>query len=598
MNRGTQLVLAVVALAHVYTFMHLPVLNNPNENVRIYMTHALAEDGTLAIGQRTVDASGRARDGEGPTARWGYVNDKALVCASPEDTPPICEGTLYSAKAPGTSFLGVPAHLLITAATSEELSLRDLTRALRFLCLTIPTLLFALFFARFLTRHIRRPVVVCAVLAGWGIGSMGFTYGQLFAGHQLTALALFTGFMAWDEGRSATGWARRRADMLFGAGLSFAVLFEYPALFPAVLLGLAFLREPMALRRLGAVVIGALPAGALLVTFHTRAFGAPWRTPYSWLENPGFVADISPGWMGLQAPNWEAFHGSFLAPYNGLFFFAPWMALVLFAAASRLRQGWSEDPSRHAMTAALAVFATYALFISSHSLWRGGWTLGPRYIAGCVPFVALAVGLAIDRSAGRILRVALPTLAGLITASIVITGACSLVSQGFPFEFHNPFTELALPLLLDGHVAENLGNLAGLSGIASIAPLLLVIAITCGALLWASADGSDGWSRLTGLATGAAVLVAALWLATSPQEAFNEGKHKKDRWLRAHWMPEDQAPASARRQALNERRGEGPMAGADWLELGNLEARAGNRAAALARYRAAMEEFATRESGR
>ena len=287
-----------------------------------------------------------------------------------------------------------------------------------------------------------------------------------------------------------------------------------------------------------------------------------------------------------------------MAPLHTLLQVPLQVHLVALAGWTRVRRDWSADDSRAALTASLAVFATYALFISSHSLWRGGWTQAPRYIAGCVPFVAFAVGVAIDRSADAMPRVALPILAGLVTASIVITGGCSLVSQGFPFEFYNPFTELAIPLLLDGHVAENLGNLAGLSGLGSLAPLLLLVAGACGGILWACARAEDPWRRVAALATGAGVLVATLWLAASIQEPFDQGKHAKDRWLRSHWVPEDQAPAEVRRRALNQRRGEGPLPASEWVELGNLEARAGNRAAALARYRAAMEEFPARKSGR
>jgi hypothetical protein len=192
----------------------------------------------------------------------------------------------------------------------------------------------------------------------------------------------------------------------------------------------------------------------------------------------------------------------------------------------------------------------------------------------------------------------MPLLAGLVTASVVITGTCSLVSQGFPFEFHNPFTELAIPLLVDGHVAENLGNLVGLSGLPSIAPLLLLVASACGGMLWRSAGDGDSLRRGAALATALGVAAATLWLVTSIDEPFNEAKHSKDRWLRANWVPSDQAPASARRQQLNHMRGQRDLASAEWMELGNLEARAGNRSAALARYRAAMEEFPEDSPGR
>ena len=100
-RRRTLAALALCAFAYLYVFPYQPRINNPNENVRLYMTAALAEQGTYVI--------------DDYRARWGWVND----CA-------VRDGHAYSVKAPATSFLGVPAYWLYLrsarAATSTGCS--------------------------------------------------------------------------------------------------------------------------------------------------------------------------------------------------------------------------------------------------------------------------------------------------------------------------------------------------------------------------------------------------------------------------------------------------------------------------------------------
>src|SRR5262245_20801435 len=73
----------LIVLAYLVVFPYTPAINNPNENVRIYMTRALVEHHELAINKIE--------------AEWGYVNDKA------KNGPRV-----FSGKAPGASLLGVP----------------------------------------------------------------------------------------------------------------------------------------------------------------------------------------------------------------------------------------------------------------------------------------------------------------------------------------------------------------------------------------------------------------------------------------------------------------------------------------------------------
>ena len=79
--------IAICAAVYLYAFPYQPEVNNPNENVRFFMTAAIVDEGTYAI--------------DAIRARWGWVNDAAVY-----------EGHVYSVKAPGTSLMGVPGYWL------------------------------------------------------------------------------------------------------------------------------------------------------------------------------------------------------------------------------------------------------------------------------------------------------------------------------------------------------------------------------------------------------------------------------------------------------------------------------------------------------
>src|SRR5687767_7718645 len=91
-RRHSLIAVALCACAYLYVFPYQWRLNNPNENVRFYMTAALVEEGRYEI--------------DGMRKRWGWVNDAA-----------IHGGHVYSVKAPGASLLAVPGYALYHGLT-------------------------------------------------------------------------------------------------------------------------------------------------------------------------------------------------------------------------------------------------------------------------------------------------------------------------------------------------------------------------------------------------------------------------------------------------------------------------------------------------
>lgn len=500
----------LLLVAYGWLFVFSERINNPNELVRIYAARALLERHSWSFARRTF-VHGRFADVE---SDWGYVNDKALVCDDPSQKPPACAGRLYAAKAPGASVLAVP--VLAVLKLFGPLTKTRAVFALRWVFCILPTVLFWLLLRRYLL-HVEIPeeTALAVTLCG-ALGSLSLTYGQMFAGHQLAALALggafLCGFWAGEEvsrggeDGSIPGGALERTGGAFGrwrqlaAGFfaALAVALEYPSAPAAIILVVGMLLH----RRRGVVwiALGAVPWALVLAQFHWSAFGNPWSTPYSHLENPAFVRDIAPGFLGISLPTFERVYGSLFSPFLGLFFWAPWMLLLFFTMPWRL---WPRPASSargeianagaaraHAAVTALAICGYYLVFQITHALWRSGWAVGPRYITPIVPFAVVAIALSLWREfadlEGR------PAglfgnerwLAGAGAAAIAATGLASSVCQGFPLEVENPLREVVWPLLSHGFAARNPLQLLGVPGLWSALPYFAALAVAVATLLW------------------------------------------------------------------------------------------------------------------
>jgi hypothetical protein len=165
-------IFGLCAFAYVYVFPYQSSLNNPNENVRFYMTAALVDSHTYAI--------------DAQRERWGYVNDAA-----------VHGGHIYSVKAPGTSFLGVPGYWLYSGVSSLLGREFDRTEALwvcRVTATILPTLCGLWAFVLFLRRReLALTLRLSTSVAVW-LGSLLYGYGMLFVSHMLSAVVAFAAF--------------------------------------------------------------------------------------------------------------------------------------------------------------------------------------------------------------------------------------------------------------------------------------------------------------------------------------------------------------------------------------------------------------------
>src|SRR5688572_22387445 len=94
-SKVVALFFVLIALPFTLIFPYIHSINNPNENVRVYLTMAIVEHGTFRIDK--------------VLERHGYVNDMARAV-----DPKTGEPHLYSIKAPAVSFLGVAPYWVMT----------------------------------------------------------------------------------------------------------------------------------------------------------------------------------------------------------------------------------------------------------------------------------------------------------------------------------------------------------------------------------------------------------------------------------------------------------------------------------------------------
>jgi hypothetical protein len=502
--RHVHVVWLLVSLCLLSVFPYYEQINNPNENARIWMTRAIVDHHELQIGR--------------VSAEWGYVNDKAVV-----------DGRLYSGKAPGASFLGVPIYFVakqVARATgTPQLSKRALTLLLRLFGVGVPMCAFLYFFGRWAQRVTGSRAARDLLVAGLGLGTMLYPYGVIFVGHALAAGLAFSAFMLLQNEKPGLARAGRLAWAGALAGL--AVVFEYQVIFATVPLGL----YALARHRRGVVpfVLGALPPAIALGAYHTALFGRPWETPFSHLENPawGLLHNKAP-FLGLHLPSLDALGAVLFSPSLGLFVFSPFLLVGVLCALDLAARG----PRAEGLTI-LAVAVLMVFFLTGVPNWHAGWCVGPRYIAVVAPFLAGAIALVWRSPDARFWFSIL--VVGLVIPSVLLNVASGAVYPHFPEIFDNPVFDLIVPLLQDGHRPYSLGWLVGLPRAWSLIPLGVFVSLVLVRLL---AGSHMPAGRRLAHALGALVVAAAFLVPLSRYgRAPSAAEASAAALVRATWEP-------------------------------------------------------------
>ncbi len=428
-------------------------------------------------------------------------------------------GHIYTDKAPGTSFLGVPAYAAFRLATrvpvvevllqklshSEALqaTLREggtglLLEKVRFAAalyvatffvVALPSALMGLLLYRFLGRFLESETPRVLLVLGYGLATIVFPYSTVFYGHQTAAVSLFAAFyLAYrvrrDELSPGYLWA-------VGALLGLTVLVEFPALVAGGLLGLYvvwFLYRREGWRSVvsgaGRLVLAGMPFALLLGFYNASCFGSPFTSSYRYLGN--FPEISGTGFLGFTAPSWEALWGITFSPYRGLFYLSPFLlwAMAGFWHAVRDKTWRAEG------LLSLATVAAHFALISCWYDWRGGYAIGPRNLILILPYLTIVIALLL-RQLYSPFSCSLFYLSLLF--SFVLVWIAATAGQEFPpITVAHPLQEFWWPRFAAGDVTRNLGMALGLKARWSLLPPLAVV-VTAALLTSPSAIGGKAW---------------------------------------------------------------------------------------------------------
>jgi hypothetical protein len=440
-----------------------------NQNSRFDMTRAIVEQHTLRIDPYHEN-----------------TQDKAHF-----------QGHYYSDKAPGLSFLAVPAvalaETLATAAGAPPDSPRAvvaMSYAATLFAVSLPTALAgACLFL--LALRLGGSVSGAAFAAlSLGLATPIWPYATIFWGHALVGACLLFAFSAaalLPENRTPA----RDVALALIAGLSagWATVSEYPAapaaaILAALALALVWPHGRSRLLRVAAgLTLGAAASLAILLTFQNAAFGSPFHLGYKYDEAfPGMTQGF-----GLGLPKIDRILKLLFGGRRGIFFHAPVLAVTPFG----LWLMWKKPGQRPIAAAAAAIALYYLLFNASFYAWHGGWSYGPRYLSPCLPMLCLGLATLWSEATPTLRRslAVLALIGGFFSLAAVTTTAQPL--EGISY----PLFQLSLPNFLAGklslnhgsflaqeiagenHGAFNLGELAGLHGLLSLLPLFAIWAL-------------------------------------------------------------------------------------------------------------------------
>jgi hypothetical protein len=306
----------------------------------------------------------------------------------------------------------------------------------------------------------------------WLLATPTLGYACGFYGHQLTGSLLIAGFalVVLADGHALR---ERNLGLVVGGLLGWAVLSEYTAAVPVVLLTLWAAVRRRSWRFGGWIVAGGLPWALVLAGYHTWAFGSPLATGYDYVYLEEFAEGMAVAY-GLGAPDLGVLAQLLFGSYRGLFYLSPVLLLAVwgwgvraFAPADPERPpGSTRGLRREDLLVAAAIIAWYLLLNSAYYMWDGGASLGPRHAVPMLGFLAIGLGPAIVR-----MPWAVAVLGAVSCAQIVLITAAGPEAPSHG----NPIWAYAVPKLMaptPPGTATTLGRLLGLPGPSSLLPLL------------------------------------------------------------------------------------------------------------------------------
>jgi len=324
-------------------------------------------------------------------------------------------GKMYSDKAPGSSFMAIPAYLLCKIVGIKNIYHQ--TYIMTILTVSLFSSLLFLIFYKIVGRLTRDKNVQILTTITLGLGTLLFPYSTIFFGRNLAAFFSFAAFYLIFLVKRDT--LNENYLILSGALTAFGFLTDYfagVAIPFLIFYVLTFNRKRGFLKFL----IPLLAFSSLALVYNQVLFDDFLSFPYKY---QAFYKEAqSYGLYGITTPKPEVILELTFLPHRGLFIFSPILILTFWGLYYNLKKSKFKIES----IICILIFVSLLLVNSGFSVWDGGWSFGPRYLIPSLPFLTLLIYPVYQRR--KLNYLAIPLL--LISTSIMLLGTLTNVTPG------------------------------------------------------------------------------------------------------------------------------------------------------------------------
>jgi hypothetical protein len=432
-----------IALISIFIFAAFSMISHrsfsDNESSRLNLAYSIVLSGDLNIDEY-----------------HGNTIDKAFK-----------DGHYYCDKAPGLSLAATPL-LFIGKAMFPNRNWHPGDPATNYFLILILISLPSALVIPLMANAIKKIAGGFAVfpLIAYALGSLAFPYSTLFYDHQFSAVLLTAAFCVWLLGADNSKNDGISVCILGGFLIGYASISEYPSAAPGAILFLTWFFTTKSWKaRIGLFAGIALPI-ILLAAYNNTAFGHPLKIGYFFETHPFFNKGMGQGVGGVTYPNLVALAKLVAAPQRGLLWGQPLILLAIPGVAALFR---ARGLPR--LACALMVSFILARLIINASYYEpyGGFSPGPRFLVGSLPFLAIlaCVGWL------RLPEITLGVAGGAGLFSIAHHFTISAIDPHVPQLFQAPIFHYIIPLMIRGFEPNTLIN--GLYA-GFFAPLTIIIA--------------------------------------------------------------------------------------------------------------------------
>lgn len=290
-------------------------------------------------------------------------------------------------------------------------------------------------------------------------GSFIFVYAGTYFPHIFSGFLLLCSFLCLKKSKYLI------AGLL--AGLSF--LCEYNLAMIFMIWGILIIFKTKRANPFLQFSLGVLPSLLFWLFYNYYFTGSPFETMYSYHNFDSMHRNF-----GFYLPTLTSLWGLSFSWYRGLFFYSPFILLVIFTAIKFISRNGNRIITFNYLVIPVII---YYLFISSYLGWWGGWAYGPRFFTGIS--ILLTFSGIILLSNTKFSKIAFWIIIVFGIASTFITKATLCYS--IPSDVANPIFDIILPHFLNGEFNPN-NLLTLIFGIKPIYAFLFFIFFFTGSL--------------------------------------------------------------------------------------------------------------------